>query len=135
MANYNLFENIDTGSMTSAANTLRTKLKASQTKLGTFQGSLNDKIWKANSKATLLKAFTTIDGEVYPDILANLDKIDQAAACIAAYRKARDLANQYRGYINNATEGTTQGQIDSWASSLREQEAIMDENEQKVKGL
>ena len=135
MANYNLYKNINPGNITSATSSLRSKLTPAQTKLSSFQSSLNDNIWKAKSKSTLLTAFKTIDGEVYKEVLDNLSKLDEAAGYIKEYNDAKKIALQYKEKLAGATEKTPQSDISSWQSEVSKQEGIMDSAESKVNGL
>ena len=135
MANYDLYKNIDPGSITSATSSLRQKLTTNQTKLQSFDSSLTDGMWKATSKATLKEALGKIDGEVYPNILSVLDSLDTAAGLITQYNDAKDAAIKYKGYISNATEETLESDINSWKLSLEAKEKIMDECESKISQL
>ena len=94
MANYNLFNNIDPGSITSATSSIHQKMTTNQSKLSSFSSSLSDGIWKAPSKATLKEAFSKINDEVYKDILDSLDTLDKAAAIISKYNDAKAAAEK-----------------------------------------
>ena len=135
MANYDLYKNIDPGSITSATSSLRQKLTTNQTKLQSFDSTLTDSMWKATSKATLKEALGKIDGEVYPNILSALDNLDTAAGLITQYNDAKEAAIKYKGYLSNATEDTLESDINSWKLNLEAKEKIMDDCETKINGL
>ena len=135
MANYDLYKNIDPGSITSATSSLRQKLQTNQTKLQSFDSSLTDSMWKAACKATLKEAFGKIDGEVYSDLMAGLNNLDTAAGLIQQYNDAKNDALTYKGYINNATDETSESEINSWRLKLEAKEKIMEECESKVNAL
>ena len=135
MANYDLYKNINPGSVTSATSSLRQKVTTSQSKLDSFSGSLSDGMWKADSKATLKDAFSRIDSEVYADILAYLDKLDTAADLVSQYNDAKTAAETYKSYINSATDETPASDINSWKNSLATKEKIMEDCEAAINGL
>ncbi len=135
MANYNLYKNIDPGSLSSAASSAKQKLSTHKTKLTTYNSSLNDSIWKAPAKATIKEAFGKIDSEVYTDLDTNLGKLTQIASQIEKYNTARDKALAYKGYLDSATKDTPSSSIDSWKRGLSEQEGIMDSCEQAINNL
>ena len=129
MANYNLYNNIDPGSLSSAASSLSQKLKTSQSKLTTFNSSLSDGIWKAPAKATLK------DSEVYTNLLADLGKAETISGLISKYKTARDNALKYDGYLKSATKDTPASDISSWESSKAAEERIMEDCESQINGL
>ena len=135
MANYDLYKNIDPGSITSATSSIRQKLTTNQTKLQSFDSSLTDSMWKATCKATLKEAFGKIDGEVYPDLLASLDKLDSAAELIEEYNAAKADALTYKGYLANVTEDTPQSDINTWKLNLETKETIMEKCESSINAL
>ena len=135
MANYELYKNIDPGSITSATSSIRQKITTNQTKLQSFDASLTDSMWKAACKATLKEAFGKIDGEVYPEILAGLDALDTAAGLVEKYNAAKADALTYKGYLANATEDTPQSDINTWKLNLESKEQIMEDCESKINGL
>ena len=135
MANYNLYDNIDPGSLSSAASSLSQKLKTSQSKLTTFNSSLSDGIWKAPAKATLKEAFGKIDSEVYTNLLADLAKAETISGLISKYKTARDNALKYDGYLKSATKDTPASDISSWESSKAAEERIMEDCESQINGL
>ena len=135
MANYNLFKNIDTSSITSATSSLRQKLSSSQSKLNSFNSSLSDGMWKAPSKATLKEAFGKINDEVYKEITQSLEALDTAAGIISRYNDAKTAAETLKGYISNATDETSEASISSWKSELSIKEGIMEECERQINGL
>ena len=135
MANYDLYKNIDPGSITSATSSLRQKITTNQTKLQSFDASLTDSMWKATCKATLKEAFGKIDGEVYPEILSALDNLDNAAGLVQQYNDAKEAALTYKGYIQNATEDTPESDLNSWRLNLEAKEKIMEDCEQKINAL
>ena len=135
MANYNLYKNIDPGSLKSAASSLSQKLKTSQSKLSTFDSSLSDGIWKANAKATLKEAFGKIDSEVYKSLLDDLGKAETIAGLIEKYNAARSKAETYNSYLSSATKETPQSSIDEWQRNKLAEEQIMDDCESQINGL
>ncbi len=135
MANYDLYKNIDPGSITSATSSFRQKLTTNQTKLQSFDSTLTDSMWKAACKATLKEALGKIDGEVYPNILDALSTLDTAAGLISEYNDAKQAALTYKGYLSNATEDTPESDISSWKLSLEAKEKIMDDCESKINAL
>jgi len=135
MANYNLYKNINPGSLRSAASSLKQKLTTSQSKLKTFNSSLNDSIWKATAKGTLKEACNKIDSEVYSDLINNLGKLDEVASNVEKYNNARDKALTYKSYLDSATKDTPESSIDSWRSSLNSEERTMESCEQAINSL
>ena len=135
MANYNLYKNVKPDSMRSAASSLRQKLNTAKSKLETFKTSLSDDVWKAGAKETLFTAFTTLDSEVYQEILSKLDTADSIADQVDAYNTARDNANTYRDNLNSATDKTPQSSITSWQNGLAAEERKMEQCESTINGL
>lgn len=132
MANYNLYKNISPGSITAATASLRQSLNPAKTKLGTFQTSLNDKIWKAKSKETLLTAFKTINSDVYTEVETALSNLDTAAGYISTYIAARNQALQIKSQISSAPADSDKSAL---YSALEVQEGIMDDSESNVNSL
>ena len=50
MANYNLYDDIDTGAISSAITSLNTKLQKVSTNVTTTQSAFTDSVWKASRK-------------------------------------------------------------------------------------
>ncbi len=135
MANYNLFKNIDPGSITGATASIRQKITTNQSKLSSFSSSLSDGIWKAPSKATLQTAFSKINDEVYKDIISSLDTLDTAAGIISRYNDAKAAAETYQGYINNDDKEKPSPNLGQWKSELSIKEGIMEECERQINAL
>ena len=110
---YNHYKGVEPDSITSATSSLRQKVESSRSKLNTFKTSLTDSVWKASAKETLFKAFETLDGEVYKDILDKLSKADEIAGYISKYNDAKSRAEGYLNNLNNSTKDTPQSSINS----------------------
>ena len=104
-------------------------------KLETFKTSLSDDVWKAGAKETLFTAFTTLDSEVYQEILSKLETAYSIADKVDEYNTARDKANAYRDNLNSATDKTPQSSISSWQSGLAAEERKMEQCESAINGL
>ncbi|MBQ4030646.1 MAG: hypothetical protein II625_02715 [Bacilli bacterium] len=132
---YNHYNGVDPGSITSATQSLRSKVKTAQTKLSSFKSSLSDGVWKANAKETLFTAFETLDTEVYKEILDKLSKADEVASNISKYNTAKSNAEIYLSNIRGANKDTPQSTVDSWRSSQQAEEQKMRDAIATINGL
>ena len=132
---YSHYTGVEPGSIKSATASLRSKVKTAQGKLSTFKSSLGEDVWKATAKETLFKAFTTLDTEVYKEILDKLDKADEIADYITKYNSAKKSAEGYKSNLSNATDKTPQSSINSWQQGLTAEENTMKDCVSSINGL
>lgn len=134
MAKYGLYKNIETSTIRSEVSKIQSSLKNTKQDLEKINNSLTDSEWKANAKQTLLKAFSTINGEVYSDIDSSLSNLLDIASLIDEYKRAEDQAKGYISKLDSATEETSQSLKSTWETKLSECESKMDECVNSISG-
>ena len=130
MANYNLYDDIDTGAISSAITSLNTKLQKVSTNVTTTQSAFTDSVWKATAKQTLFTAFNTINTEVIQDIKDYLSDLESIVGYIGDYRTARSNAKTASSNIvPNGKDNTY------WNGVLSSAETAMDTAEKNINAL
>ena len=148
MATYDLYNNINESSLSSAANELISKLNNNKASLDNFKVGLTEGIWKANAKETLLNAFTRINSEIYSDLINQLNKMNRAAELIKMYKNNQNdiLTNkkpklrQIKSELNSLTiteerKAKLKRDIINLEASIKACEHRMEQAENAIKGL
>lgn len=132
MANYNLYNGINTNEIKTKAKDLKDQVDRAKGNLSSFESSLSDSIWKASSKDTLKKAFKTLNEDVTKEITDALNTAITVAGYIDDYNEAKKNAEDYISKLKSADSEKDAASIPGWESALAEAEANMDTAESNV---
>ena len=140
-ANYNLYDNIDIGSLSGSVTSLKGELTSKQSELENFKGEVEGSTWKSddNSKKTLTDGYEKIITNAYKPLLEKLDNVITVCDNIKTYRDARESAKKNKsdleGYKNDTTIKLSQETIRDFNAEIKKSEDIMNACEKEINSI
>ena len=130
MANYGLYANINEGSLQSNVTELISKFTSKQGELESFNGTITEDMWKAESKQTFKNGIDKIVSDAYQELLNKLNDIISVCGYIETYKEAEGNANYNKNLLT--TNDDPKGEI---AKAIGDNERVMEECESNISSI